>query len=1491
MLFWLMLYNSEKGGEAIFHPLIAEWFRQKYGNPTPIQTLCWSKVSDGGHLLLTAPTGSGKTLAAFLWSLNQLITGQWAPGAIRVLYISPLKALNQDIRVNLTGPLQELQTWFPEEGPLTAPRIGIRSGDTTQAERRRIQRHPPEILITTPESLNILLTAPKSRDLLKGLKQIIIDEVHAIAGNKRGTHLMTAVERLTLLSGEFQRLAISATVEPKEEVARFIGGRQLERREGIALYRERRVEILTAPEEKRYDLRVCYPGSAAPGENREEWWHALTREFQEIAEGNRSTLFFANSRRMVEKVTRFLNEEQDLRLAYAHHGSLSRELRREVERKMKEGELKAIVATNSLELGIDIGTLSEVILLQPPPNLASTLQRLGRAGHRVGEVSRGRLYPLHPGDLIPAAVCARAVAEREIEPLNIPAEPLDVLAQVLVSMTGHSAWDRDELYDFIRTIYPYRELLREQYESVIRMLTGYYQHTRIRELAPRLALDADDNRLQAREGQRYHLYLSGGTIPDRGYYALRVQGSGARIGELDEEFVWERSIGDHFILGTQGWRIVAISERDVEVIPVPRQPGMTPFWKGEAQGRSFLLAERCGRLIEELEAIKPEGRLVFLKNEYRMEQDAAQALLTYLRRQREHPGERVDGTPPLPHRHRLVIEHLQERAAHNGHRQIIIHTGWGGMVNAPLALALRQAWKRSRGFRLETFHDDHAIVLNLPEEGDSRELLSLVHADNLLTLIRGGLEETGHFGGRFRENAGRALLLPKKGFKSRTPLWLTRLKAKRLLEALGEKEDFPMVLETWRTCLQEDFDIPHLKALLEELESGGITISDFISRDGPSPLAENLVWQQTNTFMYGDDTPQGRDKPSLSDSLFRQLIQGGEELPDIAPEIIAELQQKLQRTAEEYTPRDGRELLEHLKERRWIPRREWNTLIQAMRRDRGDELLKEALQYLKPKRTAAPLGENGDGICAGENRTSLARAFQPHGQEKRQPAQDERLRLLPEYLKFYGPVRISFIAEATGYPESDLREDLFDLVAQKVLLQLTDEKDPLICEAENYERLLRLRRRRARSPLPLLPPEELPRYMASWHGLSVSGAAPGEKLPDAAKLRRRMEQLWGYTAPVHLWEEEILPARLPGYSPGLLDSLTAETDLLWAGAGKEKLYFTLPADRPLFTAERSGDRKREQQDDDPLPGLFPDPGAIYPFWTLKERSGLKSAELTRLLWQELWKGRLSCDRYAVIRQGIQEGFKAVDTADAAVSKRAKGPRRPGTRGGFNRWQAALPQRSGWFRLLPAAAAEDPLDREDQIRERILILLDRYGILFREILQRELPQLRWGRIFGRLRLMELGGEVIGGSFFQGIPGIQFASPEGLRHLKKTAEKNDLPGVYSLNAWDPASLCGTGLPRPLDQLPRRLPGNTLIYRGSELLLTAERHGQQLTFRLEPEDPRLPALLSPLKERVHRSVNPVNRLKVATINGEPAPESAYSGALERDGFRRGYKFLTYP
>ena len=1408
-----------------FDPEIRRWFSATYRTPTDIQARSWPEIATGAHVLITAPTGSGKTLTAFLWAINAFATGASEAGATRVVYISPLKALNNDIRANLVGPVAEIRARFADAGrSFPQLRVQTRSGDTEASDRQRMLRRPPELLITTPESLNLLLTTVRGRQALSTVEAVILDEIHAVVENRRGVQLMTGLERLVEVAGEFQRIALSATVRPRDYVAEYVGGFSSR---GV----RRTVSVIESPAKKAIDFRVRFPEAArTAADNGEKVWEPLSDSFKDVIESNHSTLFFTNSRRMAEKITLKLNDDAVAPLAYAHHGSLARDIRTEVETRLKNGELKAIVATNSLELGIDIGDLDEVVLVQSPPSIASALQRVGRAGHRVGEVSRGTLYPSHAQDFLEAAVVAKAIAERDLEPLRPIANPLDVLAQVLVSCTASEEWQTDALFAVLTRAEPYATLVREQFDLVVEMLAGRYAGTRIRDLKPRLAFDRIRGTLKARQGATFALYTSGGTIPDRGYFTLRHADHGTAIGELDEEFVWESSVGNTFTLGTQHWRVHRITHNDVLVKPAPPRSAAPPFWRAENLNRSFHFSRRIGEFLKFAnEALKREGgdELLGELKGRGFDDIAADELVEYLQSQ-------LDATHrDLPHVDHLLVEHVKSGpGGYSGpdrEQQIILHTTWGGRVNRPLALALEAAWRARFPGEADVHADNNAIVVQVKDEVDPALFLSLVTPANFEALLRESLEGSDFFGARFRECAGRALLLTKRSFKRRMPLWMTRLQAKKLLTATKPLSDFPIVLETWRTCLKDEFDLEAVFDVLERLGGGELDWS-VATVASPSPFAAGIAFNQIGRYMYADDAPERGDRSALSDDLIRQAVFDQSLRPALTPEVIADFESRAQRTRAGYVPDGDAELGEWVKERVAIPASEWFP--------------------------DAPVPSGVD------ERVIAGRTFIVHPEVA---LGEDPVRQAGEMLQFYGPRTID---ELKGLlPFDDIDRVLSDLVDAETLVRgplVADDGRIHLCDADNLETLIRFQRASARPVFEARPVTDLAPFLARWHEFGATRSA--ERIGDA------VDRLRGYAAPVAFWLDDAL---LPRLSDGTLDGLETE-GVRWRGTAVETVMVGFEDDLGLLPRP-AGETATAPEGDlakDPT-ALFRDPRARYTFTQLLDESGEAAGAFNAAFWDAVWRGRIAADSFTPLAVGRDRGFRFEEVGDARStvarqSRHASASRRHlRTRLRAKAMAVSRGWPGTWYRVPDRASASDAIERLEENKDRSRILLDRYGVVTRELANREGGALRWAALFPALRVMELSGEVVSGLFFETFSGPQFALPQAVRQLERL---NRSQTTFWISALDPVAPCGLGL--SLEGLPQRRLGNHLGYFEGELAVVSETFARRLTIRLDVDDPGLDALLPNLA----RICAARKRLATETINGEPARSSPYLAALSR-------------
>ena len=1195
----------------------------------------------------------------------------------------------------------------------------------------------------------------------------------------------------------------------------------------------RHVEVVSAQSEKHISFRVRFPEEAKQAaDNGKKIWDPLSDQFREVIDANRSTLFFTNSRRLAEKITLKINEDQLAPLAYAHHGSLSRDIRTEVEHRLKSGELRAIVATNSLEMGIDIGALDEVVMVQSPPSIAATLQRIGRAGHQVGATSVGTVYPTHAADFLEAAVLAKAVAERDIEPLTPLENPLDVLVQVIVSCAASEAWSLDALYALITKSGAFRTLPRKQFDLVIEMLVGRYAGSRVRELKPRVTVDRVKQTVQASKGALFALYNSGGNIPDRGYYKLKHADTGTVIGELDEEFVWEATVGDVFTLGTQNWRVNRITHNDVLVRTAKPTGSAPPFWRSETFNRSEYFSTRMAEFLTEaeeaFEAGDVDGFKQRLLDQAGFEESAATELVDFLTRQREV------SEAPLPHRHHLLMELVE--GGPDGYRgpdapqQYVMHTLWGGQLNQPYALALSAALQREGWHKPEVHADNNAIVIQCKANPDAHDILRLVSAENLDELLREALEGSGFFGARFREAAGRSLLLTKQRFNQRLPLWMSRLQAKKLFTATKQYTDFPVLLETWRTCLKDEFDLPALRERLAALVSGELAWT-FVHTRAPSPFASAVRFAQVSRYMYADDTPDEASPSALQTDLIQQAVNDASLRPPLTLSVIEAFVAKRQRTAPGYAPATADELVEWLKERVLIPLSEWQQLLRTaeledFEHEHIGRLQASEAVWLTHRDYAAAWLEAGLG-------TDL-KAPLPES-----PADADTLAV--EALSFYGPLRPDEVVRLS--PLSHALARLHETWIRDVAVEGSDQ--PHLVDPENLDTLLRFQRAAARSAFEARPAADLPHFWATWQRLAEPWQ---DSAAQAAHLEDLLEQLAGYPAHVASWLRDFLQARLPGIADHHVDEAFARRELAWLGMGEQRITIAYPEDAALL-----GQPTAEAEDTPDLSPAFRDPAARYTYHQLADAMDTDQP-FEALWWPAVWAGQLTADSLSPLRDGLQRRFQLEGN-------------NPRQRSRVSRVRHRVAGWSGNWSLLTTPEDADVLQQLEDSKERVRILLDRYGFVCRELVVRE--GRRWRDVFHALRIMELGGEVSAGYYFEGLSGPQFIAASALQALELNRPG---PKEWWVAANDPASPCGLGLDWPA--LPHRRPGNFLCFAGSELVLVAENAGARLRFLLQPHDERLTACHSLL----HHLVSTHRRIVVAEINGDSARKSPYLGVIER-------------
>jgi ATP-dependent Lhr-like helicase len=935
---------------SLFHPAVSTWFAQTFGKPSPPQEKGWPQIAAGKNVLILAPTGSGKTLAAFLWCINDLFEQALAAdketfeknylGGIHTLYISPLKALNNDIEKNLQAPLIGIRN-TAKSMHLDAPeiRVLVRTGDTPSEARAKMLKRPPHILITTPESLFIMLTTERGREMYRTVKYVIVDEIHALCGQKRGVHLSLSLERLAhLCRRDFVRIGLSATQRPLERIAAFLGGQTSE-------LLQRSVEIIDCGQKKDVDLKIISAvedyGSLPDG----SIWPAITEQLYELIQQHRTTLIFTLMRAQAEKIAKRLNDwhrqqtHVSEELVQAHHGSLSKEVRLEMEDKLKRGELRALAATSSLELGIDIGSIDCVVQLGSPKSVSRAMQRVGRSGHLISATSRGRFFPLYRHDIGDLAMIARGMFDATIEETHVPENCLDVLAQQIVAMVSVDEWNPDELYQLVRQSYCYRRLSRNLFDSVLDMLSGKYPSDDMRELRPKISWDRVNNRLIARRGARLAAIMNGGTIPDRGYYGVYIADTNIKVGEMEEEFVFESHVGDIFYLGSSEWRITGIEHDRFWVTPAHAERPRPPFWRGDSFYRDYETGLRVGafrRKVQERMAL-PEA-LNWLMENYAMDRWSAENLLAHFEKQIESIG-------ALPTDQQIIVEQFYDEV---GDPRLYIHSVFGGKVNAPWAFALQHKMQELLGVGLsevevQSQFDDDGLMLRFIDTNRAPAL------EQLLSLSPEEIEERNYkaltmtppFATRFRYNAARALMLPRTTPQKRMPLWQQRMRAADLLQAVRKHDDFPLIIETYRDCLRDALDLESLKRVIADIHSGKITVY-FAQTAVPSPFTGNLLYNFLANYMYDFNEvrlSQHAQAMEVNRELLHEALNSGPIPAIISPEFVENAEKIWQYRDPQRRARNAEDLLEII-----------NVLGDATTeelRERCDEKLEEYLKQLQ----------------------------------------------------------------------------------------------------------------------------------------------------------------------------------------------------------------------------------------------------------------------------------------------------------------------------------------------------------------------------------------------------------------------------------------------------------------------------------------------------------------------------------------------------------------
>ncbi|MEZ5099138.1 MAG: DEAD/DEAH box helicase [Thermoleophilia bacterium] len=1404
---------------AAFSPTVRDWFGRAFERATPPQALGWPAISTGAHTLIQAPTGSGKTLAAFLWALDRAEPG----GGTQVLYVSPLKALNYDVERNLRGPLAGIGSEL---------RVGVRTGDTPTRERADLLKRPPEILITTPESLFLMLTS-QARETLRPVRWLIVDEVHSLAGTKRGAHLALSLERLERLVGDrVQRIGLSATQRPMEEIGRFVSG-------------GRPIELVDAGSRRDLDLEVVVPleDMTSPEEG-SSIWPSIYPRLLELVRAHVSTIVFVNNRRLAERLALRLNElalEEDAAagressptpIARAHHGSLAREQRVEIEELLKRGEIPCLVATSSLELGIDMGAVDLVIQVESPKSVARGLQRVGRAGHTLEGRSKGRIFPKFRGDLLESAVVTQRMLGGEIEETVVPRNPLDVLAQQIVAIAADDEIAVDELHELVRGAWNFRDLTRASLENVLDMLAGRYPSEEFAELRPRIVWDRVKGAVRAREGARRLAIANAGTIPDRGLFGVFLADGGGRVGELDEEMVYEARQGQTFMLGASTWRIEDITRDRVLVSPAPGIPGSIPFWKGEGTGRPYELGEAIGRTARELLGLPDERALERLTTAHRLDRLAAENLMRYLREQEE-------ATRAIPSDRTVVLERFRDEI---GDWRLCILTPFGGRVHAPWGLALQSRLREALGLEVTAIWSDDGIALHLPDaENPPPTDEVLLDPDELEALLVAELGGSALFGARFRENAGRALLIPRRRPGQRTPLWQQRLKSQTLLQVARRYPDFPIVLETVRECVRDVFDLPALRRLLADVRARRIDVVD-VETPSASPFASSLLFDYVATYMYEDDTPMAERRAaalSLDQDLLRDLL-GAEELRDLLdPAAVAEVEADLRGRA-----RPVDQLHDQLLRRG------------DLRQDEYDAGLGEALVRERRAVVVRLAGERRLIAAEDAGRYRDAAGVMPPGglPEAFLDGGDDPLGwLLVRFARGRGPFTTADAASRFGLDLPAVEEALgrLELDGRLVRGELRPggpERE--WCDPDVLRRLRRATLARLRREIEPVEPAAL--------ACSPSRLSAGRD--RKASLREALVPLQGIALPVNLWETDVLPRRVPGYQPAWLDQLCASGEVVWVGAGLERVALLYREDAPALGR----------------PGALPPPtgepheairAALTDaalFWhDLLHATHLEPELALPALWDLVWSGEVTNDAWQPLR--APRRFEAVVRPERRARRfsRTRAQRPTATQG---RWSLAA-------RLFPG---------EPDPRALAELLLERQGIVTRDGVRAEGVPGGYAAVYQELRRLETVGVCRRGYFVEGLGGAQFALPGAVERLReRPADDGEPARALVLAAADPAQPYGASLPWPKRAGGRaaRVAGALVVLLDGLPVLYVERGGKTLVPLEDPDDARLRIALTGLVDHVRGSRGA--RLAVERFDGTAVAESGIMAVLVELGF----------
>lgn len=1449
------------------HPAVRGWFESRFGQPSPAQRAAWPPLSRGESVLLSSPTGSGKTLAAFLVAIDAILSRPKAEARTRVLYVSPLKALAVDVERNLEVPLLGIRELARAQGFELGPlRVGVRSGDTLPKVRTELVRKPPELLITTPESLYLMLMS-RARETLHDIETVIIDEIHALCGTKRGAHLALCLERLErvrTVEQPLQRIGLSATQRPLDEVARFLGGFEVRAHQEAA---PRPVTVLAVAGTRVLELSVELPLETAPSVSGSEAssgsaWPALHARLLELILAHRSTMVFVNNRRLAERLCNALNELYGEQIALAHHGSIAKERRQIAEASLKSGELRAVITTSSLELGIDVGAVDLVVQVEAPTSIASGIQRVGRAGHHVGGTSKGVFLPKFRGDVVATAAAVGHMLKGEVEETRYPRNPLDVLAQIIVAEVSQGEVRVDELYSLVCGAAPFVALPRAAFDGVLDMLSGRYPSERFRELRARLLWDRKQGLLYPRRGARLLAIANGGTIVDRGLYGVYVGGTEPmlRVGELDEEMVFESRVGEVFLLGASSWRIDEISHDRVLVSPAPGEPGKMPFWRGGAYGRSLAFGKAIGALLRRVAEHGPNSA-TFLQSEHKLDINAANGLIEHVLSQR--------AAEALPTDERIVVECFPDEGSS---LRVVVLCPFGAKVMAPWVVAISDRLHREYGTEIDCMWSDDGMAFRLPDADKQPELAwFLPDSVSARRAVEASLPTTSLFASHFRENASRSLLLPRRRLGSRMPLWVQARRARDLLAVAREYPDFPVVLETFRECLADVFDLAGLCTVLDDIAAGTVH-ADWCSRETPSPFAAELLFSYVRNFIYDNDTPLAERRAqvlSLDPTQLRALLGEPSLRTLLDPDAIADVTLRLR------TP--GRLIAqeEDVADALWeLGDSSLHELVRsaAVDTEGAQASVQSWVQSLLASGRVLQVEIAGEGRFilaedAGLYRDALGLTIPDSAPEVfLEPRRDALADLILRFARTHGPFAVEqFLAR---YFRDDQRTNDV-VVAVDAALRRHAEQGIVAsgeflpqgtgkewCHADVLSRIRLASLRRARQSVEPVSTESYAAFLIAWHGLGAD--ARHGSLQDA------LEPLYGVELSFVDLEESMLPLRVVGYHPRDLDELCGLGELFWIASGSERdprvRLSPAPFEELLARAEPAPGELCER-----IRRLLRERGALF-FSELQQELGGFEHDVLIALWQLVWASEVTNDTFAPLR-ALRRQEPPRSRPTAGIRGRMRRPRPPGTEG---RWSVVAVQRK-----TPAHMALACVEQ----------LLLRYGVVTREVMKRETLPGGFSTLYPVLRGMEDAGKVRRGYFVRGLSGAQFALPGATERLRASSKDDD---ALVLASTDPANAYGALLPWPGEEgrMARSPETSVVIHRGVLLAYVGKKRRAWQVFLADAEGPKAALLARAIEGWFERSEE--RAWLVETINGGPATDSALAPLFMTVGFRRSGKGL---